>query len=87
MTGATPGPAPHCGDARLTRRFTARSARLNILEEKSERMHGLAKAFRKHATSARRYHLWRQARLGIALGTAATAATAAVVAPIIVAAL
>jgi len=60
--------------------------RLEALEEKSQEMSMLSKQFKKHATRAKRFHLWNQAKLGVAIGTVVTATAAVVVTPIIVAA-
>ncbi|KAG8468031.1 hypothetical protein KFE25_007083 [Diacronema lutheri] len=59
--------------------------RVELLEEKAQETSLAARQFKRATTAAKRMHLWNQAKMGLALGTAATVVTAAVVTPIIVA--
>lgn len=59
--------------------------KVSLLEEKAQEMSAASKQFKKATTAAKRFHYWNQAKMGLAVGTAATVVTAAVVTPIIVA--
>ncbi|KAJ1636824.1 synaptobrevin-domain-containing protein [Pavlovales sp. CCMP2436] len=59
--------------------------RIELLQDKTQELNIAARQFKKAATSARRFHYWNQAKLGLAVGTAATVLTAAIITPIIIA--
>ena len=64
-----------------------RGEKLDDLEEKAGVLKNMSNAFRKQARSAKRFQLWRQAKLGMVMGTAVTAGVAVVTVPILVAVL
>lgn len=63
----------------------ARGDKLDELEEKATGLAKLSKQFNKQARRAKRFQMWNNAKFGLAVGTAATVATAVVVVPPLVA--
>mmetsp|Transcript_10065 Transcript_10065/g.26078 ORF Transcript_10065/g.26078 Transcript_10065/m.26078 type:complete len:229 (-) Transcript_10065:77-763(-) len=65
----------------------AQQNRVSDLEDKAAEMSLAAREFKKQTTRAKRFHYWNQAKMGVVVGTAATAVTAAVVTPIVIGAM
>mmetsp|Transcript_17780 Transcript_17780/g.47832 ORF Transcript_17780/g.47832 Transcript_17780/m.47832 type:complete len:228 (+) Transcript_17780:84-767(+) len=65
----------------------AQHERVDTLRDKTEDLNFAARQFKKQTTRAKRFHLWNQAKMGVVIGTVATAATAAVVTPIVLTAM
>ena len=64
-----------------------RGQKLEDLDEKATALGKASKAFHKGARTAKRFQLWQQAKFGVVVGTAVTVGVAAIVAPVVVAAL
>lgn len=64
-----------------------RGEKLDEMDEKASALGKMSLAFRKQATSAKRFQMWQQAKMGMAVGTAVTVGVAAVVVPTLIVAL
>ena len=72
---------------RLRTKQGQRGQKLEDLDEKATALGKASKAFHKGARTAKRFQLWQQAKFGVVVGTAVTVGVAAIVAPVVVAAL
>jgi len=61
----------------------ARQEKLDLLGRKAEDLNAASKFFYQRTRSFKRHKMWQEARWGIALGTAATVVTGAILLPII----
>jgi len=64
-----------------------RGDKLEELDDKASTLGKMSLAFRKQATNAKRFQMWQQAKMGMAVGTAVTVGVAAVVVPTLIVAL
>lgn len=64
-----------------------RGEKLEALDEKASAMAKMSQTFRKQARKAKKFHLWQQAKFGMAAGSAVTAGVAVVSIPPLIAAM